>query len=134
MPNVYFHNTPTDRGIIINNAAISPGSDVISVTTVDNDTYLDLYADFLFTLNVGNTPTFNPFLDARVLYSYDGATYDDPEAASRLDLVPLKMGTYSRLVRGVPIDPYRFKLYVKNASDVSVTVTVAVKTRRMALQ
>lgn len=131
MVSTYSHGSPVSRGVVLNNATVVAGNTVTS-SAIDNSVNQDILADFRLVIVVPTTPTNNPYAEFRLRWSIDGVEIESVDASDRLDIVPLSAGTIRRLVRGVHIDPYHFFVSCFNASNVDISVTVEVFTRRMA--
>lgn len=112
-------------------------------SAIANQTNLDALADIEIVWTYASAPTTGYFLRIYLLFAEDGTNYEegDGDGTTLTDALPgcgvgavspaADTGTHRKLLQGIPIPPYLFKVMVKNdATGQTATVTVNVFTRK----
>jgi hypothetical protein len=134
LPDTIKNTAPTTRLTETLSGISSNGGKAVTTGTVDNDSNYDLIADIWVNYQFSSAPSSNLYLELYLLY-YNGSGYEDGSASVDprspvAGIVPVYADATSHnyLVRGVVIEPYKFKVLVKNAANTSVTATLRVDT------
>jgi hypothetical protein len=132
MASIYTHTSAENKGAIVVNVTIPPGTVAYS-TSFDNSLEINkfVYADFKITCSASTAPTLSPFLNLYLIYSLDGVNYDSYEVSPVIDVVPIKDNIVVKLVKNVFILPYTFKLVMLNTSNQECIVSADLYTRHM---
>ncbi len=139
LPDYLGPTTATARTSGISNASVANASNYLG-SDIDNATNLDGIADIEWIWQYSTAPTASKTLSLHILYSYDGTNYEEggvgvnplPHTIIRAVSPPADTNTH-RVCFSVPIEPYKFKLLVRNVDTAqTVTTTVNIKTRKDA--
>jgi hypothetical protein len=135
LPDTLKNTTTTTRLTETLSSIASSGGKAVTTNTVDNDSNCDLFANIWVNYTFAATPSSNLYLEVYLLY-YDGSGYED--GGSSVDpkspvagVVPVYADSgvsHKYLLRGIPIEPYKFKVLVKNPANANVNVSIRVDT------
>lgn len=137
LPDTIGHEPATSRVTGIAAQAIAADANYLG-SAIDNATNLDLYADIEVTFVCAAGPGANLTLEVYLLYSLGGTNYEDGDATP-VDPKGQPIGmaaayndtnTHRQTFKGVPIEPYKFKILIKSELDQNATVTVLCYTHK----
>jgi hypothetical protein len=117
--------------------ALASGSGIVQVTgtnaAYDNSSNLAFWGDFELNVTFGSAPAADASVELYLVPAFDGTNYETTvDGASPLVDLNSLIGVFDleavttaqrRVIRGVPLPPTLFKLYIKNTSGVVFPAT-----------
>lgn len=136
LPDNIRHASASSRSTGISSQSIADGASYTG-SEIDNATNKDTLMSVELAWSYSTAPTADKTVELHMLYSLDGTNYEELSTQTMRAVVspPADTSSHRRLLLdGVPIQPFPFKLAVKNTdTGQSITATVTAYTWQQEL-